>query len=107
MSPENKPIACDTTALDPSEWERHREVTTQLVKLAEQVEELENGFRLRLPGEGAVIKLAAEYMSRERVCCPFLTFEIGGSGAAEVVALEITGPSGTKEVLSEAFGRSG
>lgn len=99
---QSEPLACDTSALDPSQWERHREVVEGLIEAVDSVEEVPHGLRLRLCTDSSALALAAEFISRERVCCPFLTFGLTAPAGA-AVELEITGPQGTRKLLREAL----
>ena len=64
-----------------------------------RIEELENGFALWFPVESGQLQRLAEFVELESQCCAFLDFEIRLKGGAEEVALNLTGPEGTKEVL--------
>lgn len=103
MNDENRPLACDMSALHATERERHRSVTDALVHRVTRSERLDGGYRLQLPADGETIELAAEFLSRERLCCPFLTFRLTVPSRSDAMALDLTGPAGTAALLSEAL----
>ena len=91
------PIACDLSALPPPDRQRHEAVTRQLYSQVENIRELPDGLELHLPSED--IQLLGEWISRERLCCPFLRFELRVEPQLGPVTLRISGPEGTKDVL--------
>jgi len=93
---------CDMSALDRAERSRHAEVTRELLALAGAPRELPDGLSFELGNETASLELAAEFVARERRCCPFLEFRID-AGAAPA-RLSITGPDGVKPFLRAELG---
>jgi hypothetical protein len=45
----------------------------------------------------------AEFVSNERLCCPFLEFTLNVIADEEPVSLSLTGPAGTQEFLRAEF----
>ena len=91
------PIACSLTT-----GELHNREATLLALFRSAVlemEELQDGFAVRLPGDGKSISLLAELMVAERECCPFLTFEMLALPKMGPVIVRVVGPAGTKEFL--------
>jgi len=64
-----------------------------------EIKELQDGFAVRLPGDGKSISLLAELMVAERECCLFLTFEMLALPKMGPVIVRVVGPAGTKEFL--------
>ncbi|MEE8586734.1 MAG: hypothetical protein V3T83_17980 [Acidobacteriota bacterium] len=95
------PIACNLAILPPAERERHEAVTRQLYSLVEDVRELPDGLELYLSSKDT--QLLTEWISRERLCCPFLRFELRIEPQLGPVTLRLSGPEGTKEVLKAAI----
>jgi hypothetical protein len=54
---------------------------------------------LRGSDSGSILT-AAEFISRERLCCPFFDMELAVSGADGPTWLRITGGEGVKDFLS-------
>lgn len=97
MSPENIPIAC---RLQDAEF-RERE-TTLLAEFRHSVKtvvELPHGYALHIDGDENSLLLAARLMAAERLCCPFLTFELSAQPNLGPIVVQVTGPDGTKEFL--------
>lgn len=92
------PFACDPGALAPAERARHREVTRTLLLQAGAPRELPDGYAFAVGADPASLELAAEFVSRERICCPFLEFRIE-AGRGPDAWLVLTGPAGVKPFL--------
>lgn len=56
--------------------ERKEAIGRDLFSLVEHVEELDDGFAYRLPAGGAWAAKALDFITVERHCCPFFTFEL-------------------------------
>ena len=93
------PIACNLTALNKEQRKRHQQLTEELRGLAQEVRELSDGYAFVLPADGALIQKAAEWMTVERLCCPFIAFnlEVGREGGP--ISLSLTGREGVKPFL--------
>ena len=79
--------------------QRRDELLPGLRKRAEQVTELNNGLRFHFAvSPGLLIELAG-VIEQEQLCCSFLRFQISIEPAAGGIALDVTGPSGTREML--------
>jgi hypothetical protein len=63
------------------------------------IEELRNGYALRVPGDGKWVGLIAELIVAERECCLFLTFEVAALPNVGSVIVRAIVPAGTKELL--------
>lgn len=72
---------------------------TELLDEVLRSEELENGYTLWFSVAPGRLQRLAEFVELESQCCAFLDFEIRLEAGAEEVALVLTGPEGTKEVL--------
>ena len=98
------PFACSLTALSASERQRHRELSEKLHASVKEVRELRDGYGFRLGGEREAIILAAEWISLERLCCPFFGFQLEVGSEATPTWLRITGREGVKEFMRVEFG---
>ncbi|GEM_PF-1227995 len=70
-------IACDPTTLtrEQQQWWVD-EVLPKLYGAVTEIQELPNGWGLRLPSESSLLVLAAEDINLERLCCPFIHFSL-------------------------------
>jgi hypothetical protein len=78
-------------------------VATEIYNLVDLVKELPNGYSLRLPNDQATLVLLAEYVSLDRLCCGFVTWNIEVERARGPVWLHLTGGQGTKEYFRSGF----
>jgi hypothetical protein len=95
-------FACNWQALDAAGRARHTEVARALRGLALGVSALPDGLALRLPAGESALRLAAEFISRERLCCPFFTFHLEVRG--EAALLRLGGPPGAGDFIAAEFG---
>jgi hypothetical protein len=103
---ENFPVlACDLKAIDPAERPRHRDLTELLRGAVQGRSELPDGYALRLDGSKIRLTEAAEWIALERLCCPFLTFELSVPGGQSGWFLKLTGPKGVKAILEAEFSK--
>jgi hypothetical protein len=96
---EDSPFACDMTALDVDGRKRHAVVTQQLNDGIQEVRELPDGYALRFAPSQASILLVAEFIAREKLCCPFFNFELVAEKESGPVWLQLRGREGVKEFL--------
>jgi hypothetical protein len=96
-------FACDLTALDQRQWKRHRALQAQLQGALIGVEEVSTGYRFRYTGSRIWVLRVAEFITLERLCCPFFTFgvEVAPQGA---LWLSLTGQEGVKPLIRAEFG---
>lgn len=92
------PIACSLTALSPAERKRHGEVTRQMRASVQEVRELPDGYAFRLPANETSIRETAEWIAMERLCCPFLGFNLEVSREGGPLWLHLTGRAGREGV---------
>lgn len=64
---------------------------------------LSNGYAFILDGKTVSLPEAAEWISMERLCCPFLTLQLSASGNQANWILTLTGPEGVKQLLDAEF----
>ncbi len=83
--------------------EAHIQTTTELIQAVQSVQEVGNGYEFRFPNETEFISKIAEFISNERLCCPFLKFTLNVFSNNEPVSLSLTGPIGTQEFLRAEF----
>ena len=96
---EESPIMCVLGSLDAKQLERHQELRQQLREKTQEVRELANGYALRLPAENGMILSVAEFITLERMCCPFFSFEFEVGREEGSLWLKLTGREGVKEFL--------
>jgi hypothetical protein len=87
----------------PNEREEHMHATTQLLQSLREIGDVENGFQFTFPNERNILTRLVEFISKERMCCPFLEFTLKIVPNHESVSLTLNGPEGTREFLLEEF----
>jgi hypothetical protein len=98
-SNENQVLACDLTAIPSDVREEHVVTAPQLFALAQEVQELPDGFAIRFLNEPGRFMEIAKFIENDRLCCPFFCFglEVEPNGGA--LWLRLTGGEGVKEML--------
>jgi hypothetical protein len=97
--PEDSPFACDMTALDAEGRVRHAVVTRQLTDVIQEVKELPDGYALRFTPSQESILLASEFIAREKLCCPFFSFDLVVEKDGGPVWLQLRGREGVKAFI--------
>ena len=103
MSKES-PIACVMVALDDAQQRRRKELEERVAASIEEVRELADGYAVRLPSDARTVQEVAEFVTYERLCCPFLDFEIRVEREGGPLWLRLTGREGVKEFVRIEFG---
>jgi len=91
------PLACDLAAIPAAERPRHEQVTRHLVAAATEIRESGEGWSLALPADEH--DAIAEFVARERLCCPFLKFVVVVPPERGPIELRLSGPAGAKELI--------
>jgi hypothetical protein len=85
------PFICDLTAIDAEQRERHRVAAQHIHSAVQEVREISDGYAFRLPVEPSTVLLAAEFLTLERLCCPFLTLVLEVECERGPLWLKLTG----------------
>lgn len=95
------PIACDMSAIEAGRREQHIATGKEVFRAVAEIRELPDGYAFRLSREPHVLVKTAEFISLEKLCCPFLRFviEVGAEGGP--VWLLLTGREGVKAFIRE------
>jgi len=103
----NSLLICNMDVFTTEELENHMQSTVQLYQSVKDIRESKNGYEFVFPNDSDIITGLAEFISNERLCCPFLDFTLMVSPNNEPISLLLSGPEGTKEFLQaelhEAF----
>ena len=95
-------LVCDLDVFTPAERESHIQTTLQLYQTVQAIREAEYGYEFIFPHTTELTKLA-EFIAKEKMCCPFLDFALRIAPDKEPISLTLTGPEGTREFLREEF----
>lgn len=66
-----------------------------------RVSELEDGYAFEFPGSRDQVEALARFITTERDCCPFFTFELVFEPDRGPVRLRMRGPRGAREFIRE------
>lgn len=101
---ENQPLACVPSALTPDQQEYWvKEIVPKLYKSVQEIQELPNGWMWRLPSTSEILKLVAEDLNMERLCCPFVNYTLEIESNHGPFWLRMTGGEGVKQFLQMSF----
>src|SRR5215208_6922902 len=95
------PLACDMTAILAEQRPVHLAKSRELFLHIEETRELLNGYEFRFADELNVLERLADFVSLEKLCCPFLNFVIEVEQESGPVWLRLTGREGVKEFIRE------
>ena len=98
------PLACDFSGMDAVQKARHRDVRRRLTASIEDISELENGYVFHFPVEAELVLALAEFITLERLCCPFLSFALELEAGSGPLRLRLTGREGVKDYLKAELG---
>ena len=65
--------------------------------------ETSDGFVFKLDSKAVTLPEIAEWITMERLCCPFLTLQLWASGNQPDWMLALTGPEGVKPLITAEF----
>ena len=91
------PLTCRLDALEGPQALRHQELR-RAMKGAGETWELPDGYAMRFPSDPTLFVKVAEWITLERLCCPFLAFGLDWS-ERDGVLLRLTGGPGVKAFL--------
>lgn len=94
-------LACVLDAIPAGERAEHVKRAETVIRSITATRELDDGYAWTLPLDQ--LALVAEFVSRERLCCPFFRFEILVPPQAEAMELRLTGGEGVKGFIAQEF----
>lgn len=101
------PLACNMKAVSATERARYQVLIETIERAVRTQSELPSGFSWNLDGSKMTILEAAEWISLERRCCPFLNLQVEASGSGVDFKLNLQGPEGVKAFLKSEFASVG
>jgi hypothetical protein len=91
-------IACAPGAIPAGERAEHFALAARLfTEAAISRTPLSNGYEIKFPAETLIS--VAQFVTNERLCCPFMRFDIEMQAGNNVLVLRMTGPAGTRDVI--------
>ena len=96
-------VACNPKGISAAGRPRHRDLAQHLRSAIQRRAGIPDGYAYTLNGKNIALPEVAEWISLERLCCPFLTFRLSASGSQADWVLMIVGPHGVKPLLDAEF----
>jgi hypothetical protein len=104
-SPSNaSAFACVLDAIEPAQRQSHITNAKGLFNLVTKICELEDGYSFSFGSDARVLKMLAEFISLEKLCCPFFGFMIVVTPQAGEIVLRLTGHEGVKPFIQAEIG---
>ena len=94
---EDLPIVCTLT--DDALRARKSSLLAQIAAMATNKTPLTAGYRLEFPASSDALTRITAMIEAERQCCRFLRFTLTVESNLGAIALDLTGPEGTREFL--------
>ena len=91
-------MACRMDVFDPAQKARHDELQQSFPAVLQEARELPHGYAYRLAPRPEVFLGAAEWITLDRLCCPFIDFRLEWKNGE--TWLSLTGSTGVKEFLT-------
>ena len=96
---EESPCACNLHVFNQVEKQRHSELMRKLDEATLETAELEDGYGFKLRVNVVTVTDVAEWITYERLCCPFFSFEIELQPENRALWLRLRGGTKVKEFL--------
>ena len=96
-------LACNMKAISAADRPRYNVLLKKLKVAVKQQRELTDGYAWELDGKSITLPEAAEWVTMERRCCPFLTLQLEATGGETNYWINLKGPAGVKAFLVAEF----
>lgn len=97
------PFACDMSALNAEEKKRVLVLLEELKTKKQEIQELPDGYAFRFTMDTKTFKNAAEFITYERLCCPFFEFELVVEKENGSMWFRLKGQEGVKDFIKIEF----
>lgn len=98
------PFVCDMKALTPEQRARHHALAMRLRPAVIAFDELPDGYAARFAMEPERVMELAEFVTLERLCCPWITLGVELGRENGPLWLRLTGREGAKPFIRAEFG---
>jgi hypothetical protein len=97
-------FACDIYALTPEQREHHGAASKALFADVAKVRETASGYEFCLPPDSTTLARVADFITYERVCCPFFTFSVEVEPRSGPIWIGLSGDEGIKPFVIAELG---
>jgi len=94
-------LACNIKAISALQRPRYNDLVSRLRSAMRDRRELPDGYDYLLDSAKITEPEVSEWIAMERLCCPFLIFQLEGAG--KDCSLTMRGPEGAKALLEGEF----
>jgi hypothetical protein len=101
MNDRDLPIACDLSRLDEAQRAREKELLARFRRQLVKESETDRGVWFSVAADPETLSSLGELLGLERLCCPFLTFQLEVS--ADSCRLYISGQAAAKDLILAEF----
>lgn len=98
------PIACVMNAMSEEQLSRYADLRVRWQGQIQEITELRDGYALRFPPQSDLMLAVAEFITLERLCCPFLQFELVLEAEGNALWLRLRGREGVKAFVQMELG---
>ena len=100
------PFACNMTAFTPAERKEHIAAIGEVFGAVEEIQDRSDGYAFRLPSEASMLLKLADFIAKERLCCPFFGFSLDLEPEGGALWLSLTGREGVKPFIQAEIGHA-
>lgn len=104
ISKTESPFRCNVGAFTEEQRKYHQSLSQELLKAVQEIREQPDGFSFCLPEDSSMVMKAAEFITLERLCCPFLAFQLTLTAEKGSLWVTLSGPEGVKDFLRAELG---
>lgn len=94
------PLACSLTE---AELRERGDENAALFARVREAQELPDGYRFAFAPDADGIPALMQFITAERACCPFFTFELQFVSPHQAIWLVVRGGAGVKEIVREGL----
>lgn len=103
---QESPFACVMTAFSPEERRSHLAAIAEVFGTVEELRELPDGYSFRVTNETPMLLKIADFIAKERLCCPFFGFTLHLEPEGGDLWLSLTGREGVKPFIQAEIGHA-
>ena len=100
------PFACNMSAIPPEERGQHIAAIEAVFGAVQEIRELPDGYSFRLTNETALLLRVADFIAKERLCCPFFGFALQLEPEGGALWLSLMGREGVKPFILAEIGQA-
>jgi len=94
------------TAIEPEQREQHVAMAIAVFRAVQEIHELPDGYAFRLPNDPPLLLKTAEFIMREKLCCPFFSFKVEVEAEGGPLWLQLRGREGIKPFIQAEIGEA-